>query len=890
MPIRGTASGPAGAARQAALGPPPPPPGLIVRERLARKLTRSAAHPFTLVAAPPGAGKTTLVAAWTAAGQAPGPVAWVSFDGVPARRRAVWTRIAEALAGAEPALAGLAFPASGSIEAALGELRERLDALEHPVVLVLDDFQDVGTEAFATDIDRLLAVPPRWLRLVVLTRHDPLMRLQRLRVGGTMTDLRMRDLAMTEGEAAALLGACGASVARHDATTLWHRTEGWAAGLRLAGLTLRGHADPAAFVAAFAGDDAAVADYLVDEVLSRRPAAEREFLLRTSIVDELSGDLADAMTGDSDGDAVLRRLALEGAMVTALEEPRGAFRFHPLLRDLLRARLVHAHRGEVGRLHRRAAIWLAAHGDVRRALRHALAAGDGALTARIAADGWIRVYLEGGIDELRALVEELPAEATRGDPGLALALAASRAEDGNVAQADEALAAAEAAAGAVRPERAAQFSAMLGIVLMRRARLHGDLVAALARARALIDDDRLRTLHPRGLRALGLANLGIAELWVGERGAATRDLEAASAAARESGLPYVAALAHAHLALLAGFEGRLRLAVDRAQKAIELVEAHGFTRTSAAAAAYLVRGGVELAWDDAHASELSLRAASAALVACPERALAGTLAVMESKVLALRGDLDAALARLRLATFEAGDDPPDGMDVGLVAQEGLLLHALGDAAEAEALLERRVAEHDGADVRVALARLRLVAGRVDDALTLVGPVAAMSPSASVRVWGLATEAIARDALLDHDGAGNALERALDFAEPRGLRRPFLAVGAPLRPVLRRQIRRETAHRALVAELLEGLDRSRDDRTTRHDAELLDPLSERELTVLRYLPTMMSNTEIAAELFVSVNTVKTHLKQIYRKLDVTSRRDAVRRARAGRLLSPGRREA
>ena len=256
------------------------------------------------------------------------------------------------------------------------------------MVLVLDDFHEVDGCEVAADLDRLLAQAPPALRLVLVTRQDPPLRLPRLRLTDGLSEIRQSHLAFSEHEAAQLLRQAGATLDAHEISMLCRRTEGWAAALRLAALSLRDHPEPEAHVAALAASDRTVADYLLGELLDRQPADLRAFLLRTSIVDALTGDLADALTEGGDGAARLADLVRRNAMVTPLGGPGGWFTYHPLLRELLRAELGAQRGGERRTLHRRAASWLAAHGREREALRHARAADDPDLVAGIVRDRW----------------------------------------------------------------------------------------------------------------------------------------------------------------------------------------------------------------------------------------------------------------------------------------------------------------------------------------------------------------------------------------------------------------------------------------------------------------------------------------------------------------------
>ena len=321
--------------------PPRPPAGWVARARLTDELEAGIEHPLTVLAAGAGAGKSALVSSWIAERRAPGPVGWLSLDPGDGDRRRFWRAVVEALkrGGAPEPVASLAFHPSETVELMIPVLINALADLSEPVVLVLDDFHELRTGSAMADVDRLLRHPPEALRIVIATRSDPQLRVSRLRVAGQLRELRDRDLAFTEAEAAELLVASGVQLSPRGGARLWRRTEGWAAGLRLATLTLRTHPEPEAFVEHFAGDDATVADFLLAEVLAQQSPELRVFLLQTSIADVLSAELADAITGRRDGELSLARLEHEHALVSALGADRAWFRYHPLFAELLRSQL-----------------------------------------------------------------------------------------------------------------------------------------------------------------------------------------------------------------------------------------------------------------------------------------------------------------------------------------------------------------------------------------------------------------------------------------------------------------------------------------------------------------------------------------------------------------------
>jgi LuxR family transcriptional regulator, maltose regulon positive regulatory protein len=839
-------------------------------------------RPFTLVSAPAGSGKTELLAQWIGAGRPPGPVAWVPLGRDDADPHRFWADVIASLGAAHIDLATLAPPPRGELRPFLTSVINTLSGVDEPLVLVLDDLHLVASPGIVRDLEWVLENAPANLRLVAATRSDPLFRLQRLRVAERMSEVRAGDLAFTREEASALLG--GVDLSDDDLDSLWRRTEGWAVGLKLARLSLDGHANPRAFVAGFAGGDSAVSDYLISEVVARQPADTLLFLLRTSVAERVTGGLAEALTGAASGSHMLRELARRDAFVSSAGEEGGWYRYHPLFADVLRAELHRRLPGEAPRLHGIAAGWHARHGTPLEAVRHAVEAGDWALAAEVVGDHWLVFVVRGGGTVLYDLVKRIPEEAVRSNAELALATAGLLLERGDHEGADELLVRAHELAMDLPEPRRRRFAVTSTATTLYRARLRGDVQEALSAARLVLDERWDREVAVE-VRALTLANLGIAEFWDGDLGAAGEHLQQAAGLALECGNDFVLFLAESYAAAADAREGRLGEARTRAHTAIQLAERRGWTRLAHAAIAYSTFAAVQLWRGEVEAAERLAERAAEAVEHSTEPLLRPAVAQIRARLLVLKGEPLSALDLLGAASADGPLPPFLRVSTGLLEAE--LWLGLGEPARAR----RRLAEidaEDASDAAIGLARLELASGDPGAAIRAVASFLAderepVLPFARAEVWAI--DAIARDAVHDEDGALRALERALDLAEPRGYTGILARYGAPLRSLLRRRVDRGTAHRALAAQLLSTLDDSsaaeRGAPTT-----LLEPLSERELAVLRFLPTMMSNAEIAAEMFVSVNTVKTHLKHVYRKLDVADRRDCVRRARELRLLSPG----
>jgi LuxR family transcriptional regulator, maltose regulon positive regulatory protein len=850
------------------LAPPAPPNDLVVRPRLHAALCAATARPLTLVSASPGAGKTVTVASWVSAGAAPGPVAWASLDPGDADRHRFWRLVGAALD------LGVAVPRRGDLSATLDALCHGLSAREQPVVLVLDDFHEVDGCEVVADVDRLLAQAPPALRLVLLTRHDPPLRLSRLRLTDGLSEIRQSHLSFTEHEAAQLLKGAGATLDAHEISMLCRRTEGWAAALRLAALSLRDHPEPEAHVAALAASDQTAADYLLEELLDRQPAELRAFLLRTSMVDALTGDLADALTEGCDGAARLADLVRRNAMVTPLGGPGGWFAYHPLMRELLRAEFSAHRREERQTLHRRAASWLAAHGREREALRHARAADDPDLVARIVRDRWTELVVEGELGTVCQLVDRVAPARLAVDPELALAGVTGHLATGRLGRAEELLGLADAALPTHPGPRLAGLHAAARLYdrRLRGAEVVTELQTLRDLTRAPQDDPEIQ--------ALMLVVLGVSELWTASHDEAIEALEKAVAAAVAVRRRFLQTIAGGHLALALALDGRMRQAAEEAEKVIALAACAGDDCGPACAPAHLAVAAARREWLDGAGAERALDLAEAALRDSPERGLHLALALERSRVLLDAGQPSAAATAMRVGRFRLGGHPvPSALRAALRAHDARVLLASGEGEGARAAVE----PHDAPELAVVRARILLLARDPEAARECLLDSSLIGAPATVRVEAETLRAVVRDALLDHDAAAAAIERALDAAERHDLRRCLLGAGPRLLPVLHRHARGITSHGSLTAELVGVLE----GRAARGAPPQLvaDMLTERELAILRYLPTIMSNREIARQVYVSVNTVKTHLKQIYRKLGVASRRDAIARARELHLLGP-----
>ena len=878
------------AVRKTKFSVPRGPTTMVPRDRLLDALDAGVQGPLTLLAAPAGAGKSALLSSWVAAGRAPGLVAWLSLDGDDADRRRFWRAVLGTLSHAtgDARLSALAVSPREPMDTdlVLPGLVDALDARDEPLVLVLDDLHLVA-EVVREDLERLVRYPPPSLRLVLVTRADPPLGLGRLRLEGWLTEIRARDLAFTLDEAVALFDALAVPVAPADIATLWQRTEGWSAALCLAAISVRAHPEPGEFIEHFAGTDATVSDYLLSEVLARQPPDRREFLLRTSIVDVVSGELADALTGGSDGQRMLARLEHDGALLAALDEHGAWYRYHPLFAELLRAELRAQLGNEVEGLHRRAAVWLAAHGDPTGALRHVAMGGAWDLGTQLVIDHWVDFMINGEMTALRPVLEAMPPDRVAASPELSLAFGAAMLAFGKHELAELHLRCAKGAVAQVPAERQAQFAAAAAAVGLYEGRFGGDPLGALAAAREWLGHGPVLESHEvaPNLRGLLLTQLGIVEMWTGDLVAAVEHLERAHAVAADEGVEWTAFVSSAHLSLASLLRGDIARALRRATQALGMAERRGWARSEPAAVASCVLAAISIQRDQLDEAEALIDQASAAVRDTRERPLLALHVLARVQLLSDRGERARALDLLQAGREQLGDWPlPAAIGELLIAEEGLLTAATGEAQSGRELLQRAL----GTSLAIAnaLARLDLLEGEAQAArATLAARLDHPDHGVPlpIRAEARLLDALALDALAEHEAAARSLERALDLAEPAGLRRFVVTHGDAIGPLLRRHGRYATGHPAMVGELVETIERH--GRPARRAAPevLHERLSEREQAILVYLPTMMSNQEIASALMISVNTVKTHLKAIYRKLDASGRREAVQRAQELALI-------
>jgi LuxR family maltose regulon positive regulatory protein len=862
--------------------------GVVARPRLFGRLGTAR---VSVVSAPPGSGKTVLLRSWIRAAGVAGRVAWVSVGRAERDPKRFWLSVLAALrqTAAGSALVRAVTAAPDLDGWTLAErLLEDLAPLAGRVWLVVDDVHELGADALA-QLELLIMRAPPGLRFVLAARHDVRLGLHRLRLEGELAEIREPDLRFTVAEAAELFAAAGVDLS--EVAPLVARTEGWAAGLRLAALAAAGHPDPGRLAAEFSGTERTVAEYLLAEVLDRQPEPVRLLLLRTSILERVNGELAALLTGDRGGERVLQDLEAANAFVVALDPGRSWFRYHHLFADLLQLELRRAEPDQVAGLHRAAAGWLAGHEYPVEAVRHAQGARDWPLAARLLADSWPGLYLDGRTATVHELLTGFPAEQLVADAELAAVAAGDELAGGSLEAAGRYLSLAERAPVSVPDARRGQAQLLVGMVRLLLARQRGDRSAVAEQARRLQAEAEAPETARSGLgdelRALALISLGSIEFWAARLEEAGRHLDQGVALARRIRRPYLEFTGLAYQAAV-GFFRSHALAAQRSRQAVELAEQHGWAGepaaglASALAARELIwRGRLEEAEPWVQRAERTLRAETDPAAGLVIRTIRG---IME---LARARDADA------LAAFQAADQlarrlaEPSYMVPVNRSYLVQTLARLGETERAEQFLAALAdQERDNAQMCISLAALRLAQDNPHAAIAALAPVLDGSAPGAIPAWlaqAFLLEAIARDALGDQAAAGRALERALDLAEPDGLLTEFLLHPAP--GLLQRHARHGTAHAALIADILSLLAGRKLAPPPAGPRPPVEALSDSELRVLRYLPTNLSGPDIAGELYVSHNTVRTHMSHLYTKLGTHTRAEAVARARALGLLAP-----
>ena len=872
---------------------PEVPGWAVVRPRIEKLVADGARGSLTSVTGPPGAGKTMAIASWAAARTSPCTLAWVTLDDYDNKPRVFWSYVVAALRRAGITVPRvLPGPTRDVVEHAfLVRLASVLAAQATPVVLVLDDLHLLTDPATLDGLDYVQRNAHPGLHLVVASRVDPLLPLHRYRLTGELAEIRADDLAFTVEESGLILAHHGITLSDAAIEALTERTEGWVAGIRLAALSLHGHPDPEQFVKELEAEDSAITGYLVDEVLNAQPPSVRDMLLRTSIVDCVNADLASELAGDPQVAHVLADLARANAFVRPIGH--GWYRYHSLLVAVLRLKLRIEHSGRLPSLYQRAARWYQRHGMLNEAARYAAGSGDWPLAAEIVVDEFaVGQFLDPRGDQpLVEVFQRMPRDSGWTQPQPWLVIAATGLS-GPVREASSAaLAAAESIlerlpAGSEVPARLA--AALIRLELARRT---GDLQAATTaagRAEVLVRQlpEEAHARHPE-LGVQLLSARGMVELWAGRLDAAAADFaEGIADCEPESG--YERADCLGYLALVEAMQGQLSRAAGHADEAIEVMRnTSGSVTEHITSAVSVALASVHVQRGDMQEAHAQLKRAEAALRICPDKLVSALACLVAAQRRLAEGRAVAASELIRRAREDWS--PPGWLELRLTILEARVHVLAGDIAAAVAAA-RSADPQSEPEAAVALAHVWLASGDYQAARRTLDAVAESRGEApeGIGLTGWLVDAWLSYSIGDNRRGRRSLERALLLAKPERMKLPFVMEQAWMRQVLRRdpelaQASREMLEPAPPALVAVPAQRRQPAVADEQAPLVVERLSEREREVLTLLSGMLSTAEIASEMYLSVNTVKTHLRSIYRKLSAAHRGEAVRRARQLNLI-------
>jgi len=880
---------------------PSPRPKVVLRPRLIQQLNEglpSGRTPgVTLISAPAGFGKTTLVSEWVAGCER--PAAWLSLDdgdNDPARFLTYLVAALQTIAQNIGAgvLGVLQSPQPPPIESILTALLNEITTVPEDFVLILDDYHVIDSKAVDHALTFLLEHQPPQMHLVIATREDPDLPLARLRAQGQMTELRAADLRFTASEAAEFLNrVMGLNLSAANIDALETRTEGWIAGLQLAAISMQGHQDAAGFIQSFTGSHHFVMDYLVEEVLGQQPERVQTFLLRTSILDRLCGSLCDVVLLDpsASGQETLEYLEHANLFLIPLDNERRWYRYHHLFADLLRQRLhqniaspagTGGAEGAVNELHIRASQWYEDNDLAIEAFQHAAAANDVERAERLMAGKGIPLHFRGGVTPLLEWLETLPTSVMNARPSLWWRHASLLLINGQTAGVGEKLQAAEAALAAALQgtEPDDNTRNLLGQIAAATATLaltRYDVETMLAQSRRALE-----YLHPSSLSTRASANwtLGYAYTLQGDRAAARRAFTESISLSQTSGAIFTAILATIGLGNVQEVDNQLYQAAETYRRVLQWA---GDKPQQIISEAHLGLARVLYEWNDLDAAEqhgeqsLQLARQYESII---DRFVFGEVFLARLKL--TQGDVDGASAILARTEQSVRQYNFVHRVPEVAAAQVLTLLRQGNLAAAAHLAQTH-------NLLTSQARVHLAEGNPSAALAVLEPFRQQVEAkgwADEQLKAMILQAIAHQAHGENGEAVQVLGDALALAEPGGFIRIFVDEGLPMAQLLSEA----AAHGMLpgyVGKLLaafESEEQKRTDNSSLPPAQpLIEPLSQRELEVLRLIAQGFSNDEIGKRLFLALDTVKGHNRKIFDKLQVQRRTEAVARARELGLL-------
>lgn len=908
---------------------PRPRPDLVSRPHLLARLDEGLSRRLTVVSASAGFGKTMLLSEWCAQLRSRKVgVVWLSLDEDDNDPTRLWVYLIRTLGAlkeglAEDVLSFLVSPSRPPLDTVITALINDLAAIEEDFVCVLDDYHIITAESIHSSLAFLIEHEPPQMHLVIAGRTDPPLPLARLRGSGQLVELGVADLRFTLKETTEFLKqSVDFTPSEEDIAALHARTEGWVAGLQMAALSMRGQEAGSTYIASFAGDDRNIRDYLLEEVLLKQPEDTQTFLLKTSVLDRVSGPLCDALTGRADGQERLEALERANLFIASLDTRRQWYRYHRLFLDLLRQRLAQVAPGEIPKLHLRAAEWFADHDLLDEALGHGMASGDyQRLIHLLERAGW-PMLMHGEVNLLLECLEALPEEMVRSRPRLNLYHAWALLRATQFDEVEKRLNDAEKGLGAKSAqqeegtggESPLKVRSMLGAVAALRASLAtslGDTSRTIALSHKaleyLSDDDPVTREATRVLRGIVSRNLGDAHAGKEDLEAAVRAQTEAIALSQSAGDLYEAVLAASRLGTLYELKGQLRQAARTYQEALKMAAGSDGQPLSVSALVQVGLGEVLREWNELDAAESHVRQAIATYRVSEQPIFLPQSYVLLARVQHARGDTGGALKTLTEARQLALEQKYVRAVGYVLATQARIWIDIGHLEAAEQWAEE-AGLTAGDDLRrlpfrtlrhryVTLARLHMARDGLGTALELLERLRALAEAAG-RMGGLieilVCQAMAQQKQGRQTEAVVSLKRALTLGEPEGFVRTFADEGASMARLLARVMKEQgartpyTSYAVLadyVGRLMAALepDLYTNSEKTGAPQPLLDPLSDRELEVLKLLAAGMSNREIGERLFVAVNTIKTHIRNIYSKLYVRNRTQAMIRAQELNLL-------
>jgi LuxR family maltose regulon positive regulatory protein len=866
---------------------PPIPSSYLPRPHLLEMLDEALTHSLTLISAPAGAGKTLLVSAWLASNPKKGAViGWLSLDEAdnePGRFLDYMVASLEegGLVIDIPEIQGLI--GTAQVENILADIVRGILPIQRDLILILDDYHLIQNKEIHGGLEYLIAHSPPRLHIVILTRSDPPLELARLRVAGQLVEVRMEQLRFSPQEAGSFLEkVAGVILEEKDVVALNGRTEGWVAGLQMAAISLRGREDVAAFVAAFAGSHRYIFDYLLEQVLNRQDPAVREFLLQTSVLEGLAAPLCDAVVGtNGTAQAMLDTLDRANLFLVPLDDERGWYRYHHLFSDLLRLVLEQTHPGLSAELHRRACRWYEGQGMLPEALHHGLAAGDMELVANIVSENVLALVEHAEIAPTLAQIDAIPGEQRFSLPWLDVAYAWGLAYIGQNQRAEQILSLAQRHMQSLAADKREK---MLGHIDAVRAYLAWTVGDQSEEAVKFAEEaDRLLPADETAVRALNLTTLGNALIQGSDDPHAAEVLEHALLLAKQAGQSHVVMQAASGLAYTCILLGKSLRAHRVCEEAIGIAESYQRRHArplTTAASVYAILSRVCL---EAGEYDKALPIARKGMALSEVWGQVDTI-MMCSQFLAYALAFTDQVEQARKLIQDSRKIAEKGPPWHLQTMDYVELQIVLDSDPENAVQVRHEVAHKFDAVikssPLLKARVFIKEGKLTEALALLEHAQANSEKVGHyrKTWLHILLAQAYFLKKDNAAALGSLKRALELAEPENEVTSFVREGAAMEKLLRLPQARSIAP-AFVACLLAAFEirRRRGPASAPGTELLIEPLSERELEVLRNLNGPLSTPEIAEELIVSANTVRTHIKNIYGKLGVHGRSGAVKRA-------------